>query len=410
MAELIAGPWDNIFRRDIRAATGEICLLVPFVSGRGIEFLLKYLPNSTKVRMITRLNDEDFLSGVSDIDALIELVDNGVRMRVQNRRLHAKVYLFGDHSVIVTSGNLTRAGIKNNAEVGVRLSNTNEVKSGMAHFERVWKSLKADVSKSKLSEVQAHVAKLQLARKGHEKHPEGIKDHGHNGFSGRKGPPQSSQKTIHRAGESAGKHYCKFLWRRDDPASIDTAIEDIAAGQGAVAFPQYPGRPNQLKLNDHIYYTALTFSEYGRDWRVFGRSRVATPHRPGKDEAPDDLKKSIPVIAKYPYCIWLCDCEFIDGTIGDGVSLHELFDRHGDGTFEWSQRKAEEGDRNRHTEAIRYYRSHIALTTAAADSLNSAIDAKISKCGKIFIRSGENIWWNHWIKDFDKKRLFKKQI
>lgn len=409
MAELLTGPWNTVFERDIRSAKGETCLLVPFVSGRGARFFLETIRQPSGTRVVTRLNDEDFLTGVSDIHALIELVSEGVRIRTQNRRLHAKMYLFGDRSVVVTSGNLTWSGIHENAEIGVRLSDKEEIRSAKQHFERVWESLKEDITRPALEKVQAHIASLQLARQGRGDDPEGIEDRGGEGYTGAVGRLQRPARTPHRAGESAGQHFCKFLWRRNDPAPIDTLVPEFASEHGAVAFPLYPGRPHQIRLNDYIYHTALTYSERGRDWIVFGRARVAAPHRPALDEVPDDLKRVIPEIAQYPFCVWLCDCEFIGGTIGDGVSLQELFELLGDSTFVWSEMMASDGKPGRHTEAIRYYRSHIALTPAAADALNIAFDDRLARHGKVLIRSGDNIWWNRFIEAFDTTRRFHKQ-
>ncbi len=408
MAQLLIGPWENELKKYINISRGNICLMVPFVSGGGAAFLIDLLPIQRVTKIITRLSDADFLSGASEIHALIALRKHGVRIRAQNHRLHAKMYILGDSATVVTSANLTRGGLGRNAEVGVILSDKAEIAVAQSHFNRVWSSLKDDITIHELSQIEAHIMKLQLERDGEQHDPPDIQDRGLEGFIGEREGHIASVRSIHRATESAGQHFCKFLWRRNDEAPIETEISDIAMQQGAIAFPASPGRPRQIQLNDYIYHTALTESDRGRDWIVFARARVASPHRIGKDEVPDNLRKRISVLDQYPYCIWLCDCEFIDGKLRDGVSLRELFEVHGDETFVWSLEEAIDGRPGRHTEAIRYYRSHILLTSAAADTLNSALDERFASHGRITIHSGSDIWWNEHICKLDESRRFVK--
>lgn len=406
MARLLTGPWENLFTQEV-STVKEVCLMAPFISSQGADLLLAALGTSGVARVITRLNDEDFLSGVSSVGGLCRIVEQGSRVRAQNRRLHSKLYIFGDTSCVVTSSNLSTAGLSQNAEIGVHLTRQAEIDSAKKHFELVWASLDPDTPLTELRRIEAHVDLIQLRRGGRQDDPEGIVDHGRDGHIGGASGPRTPPPSTHRSSESSGRHFCKFLWRRKDEAPLDTKVGLIAPYQGAVAFPR-SGRPRQIKVNDHIYHTALTSTSRGRDWIVFGRARVASQHRPGKDEAPTDLRRRIPMLDSYPYCIWLCDCEFIDGEIGDGVSLHDLFGQHGDSTFEWSKKEASEGRTGRHRQAIALNRSHIALTREAVATLNDEFDQRLSQHGRVLIRSGSEIWWNELIETVDRSRRFQK--
>lgn len=76
-----------------------------------------------EVRLLTSMARMDFISGASSLDALTRLVKKGVKCRCvsDGPKLHAKVYIFGDQTAVVTSANLTRYGLDSNIEVGVRL-------------------------------------------------------------------------------------------------------------------------------------------------------------------------------------------------------------------------------------------------------------------------------------------------
>jgi hypothetical protein len=77
-----------------------------------------------EVHLLTYISKMDLISGASSLDALIKLVKAGVRCSyiAEGPRLHAKVYLFDDHSAVVSSANLTRRALDENLEVGVHLS------------------------------------------------------------------------------------------------------------------------------------------------------------------------------------------------------------------------------------------------------------------------------------------------
>ena len=91
--------------------------------------------------------------------------------------------------------------------------------------------------------------------------------------------------------------------------------------------------------------------------------------------------------------------------MGDGVSLHELFNELKDRNFVWSHNQAKKGNTGRYQEAIRYYKSHIQLSEEATDLLNYLLDEKFAEYGKISIAGGKGVWWNDFLTG---KNIFRK--
>ena len=92
-----------------------------------------------EVRLLTSLSRMDVVSGASSLDSLTSLIKSGVQCRClsDRPRLHAKVYMFGDETAVVTSANLTRKALDWNIEVGVRLTGT-ATKELTVWFDILW--------------------------------------------------------------------------------------------------------------------------------------------------------------------------------------------------------------------------------------------------------------------------------
>lgn len=77
-----------------------------------------------KIQLLTAITTMDIVFGATSLDSLATLIDRGVECRVLPTppRLHAKVYIFGEESALVTSANLTSRALDSNIEVGVQVS------------------------------------------------------------------------------------------------------------------------------------------------------------------------------------------------------------------------------------------------------------------------------------------------
>ena len=223
MIRILLGPWKNIFEREIRKSLKEICIVVPFISNEGVKTLLKSNINETNIRLITRLNEEDFMNKVSSIEGLLDLQRNGVKIRVQNKKLHSKLYFFDETSVIVTSSNMTRNGLSENTEVGVQITSTIEIQELKRYFERMWDSLGPNIDSEKLHKLHKNINKYDSQRIEYHRFQKDLIDHGKKGYVI---PTDYNESNI--------KHWCKFVSVEDYRNGTDFGIESISDKQAVL--------------------------------------------------------------------------------------------------------------------------------------------------------------------------------
>ena len=78
------------------------------------------------------------------------------------RRLHAKLYIFGTGRAIVTSANLTGAGLTANREFGVVTEDSAAIERCLAWFDALWQDAGSDLQHSQLDRW-AHTLSNHLA-------------------------------------------------------------------------------------------------------------------------------------------------------------------------------------------------------------------------------------------------------
>jgi hypothetical protein len=81
----------------------------------------------------------DVVAGATSLRALRSLISAGVECRClsDGPRLHAKVYIFGQQTAVVTSANLTKNALDANIEVGVSVSRSIAGDLGI-WFDALW--------------------------------------------------------------------------------------------------------------------------------------------------------------------------------------------------------------------------------------------------------------------------------
>lgn len=96
----------------------EIKLCAPFIKTSIVNDIYTYKKRNVNITTITNVKLMSFYRKVLDIEVLSKILySNG---KVYNYpMLHAKIYIFDDNKLIVTSANLTEAGLKKNKEYGI---------------------------------------------------------------------------------------------------------------------------------------------------------------------------------------------------------------------------------------------------------------------------------------------------
>ena len=135
MFRFVDKEWGKEISDALRIDASELRIICPFIKKGAIERILEHHPS--KIQVITRFNLVDFAEGVSDIEALRELLDAGADIRgIKN--LHAKIYLFSDKRAIVTSANLTKAALERNHEFGLVAEDESLIKACRDYFDDLW--------------------------------------------------------------------------------------------------------------------------------------------------------------------------------------------------------------------------------------------------------------------------------
>lgn len=124
--EMLPGPWYERFLRLLEDAREEVTLVSPFVKDAMVRTVLSRVQAAVQVCLLSTLNIGHFQHGASDLDALQRVLQHGGHI-YSHPRLHSKVYLFDRSAAVVTSSNLTSAGLRSNFEYGVLMRESDDV-------------------------------------------------------------------------------------------------------------------------------------------------------------------------------------------------------------------------------------------------------------------------------------------
>ena len=132
---LVDHGWERELSRALATDSSHIRIISPFIKASAIKNLLAHKPR--KLQVITRFNLADFAARVSDVAALRELTQANAQVRgIKN--LHSKLYIFGSTRAIVTSANLTEAGLNRNLEFGIVSEDDATVDNCHDYFAKLW--------------------------------------------------------------------------------------------------------------------------------------------------------------------------------------------------------------------------------------------------------------------------------
>jgi phosphatidylserine/phosphatidylglycerophosphate/cardiolipin synthase-like enzyme len=117
--DIIKSPWQDIFINLLKSSKKEIYLASPFIKEQIAEIVANNTSKNIDIKYINSFKLSYFHRGVSDLSAL-GIFNNHLVEQKSVHNLHAKLFIF-DEQAIITSGNLTAGGLKNNFEYGVLL-------------------------------------------------------------------------------------------------------------------------------------------------------------------------------------------------------------------------------------------------------------------------------------------------
>ncbi len=333
--EFVDSGWKKLFSDASSVKNSTLSLICPFIQLQPIARLLNSESIKT-IQVVTRLNAEDFLSGVSDTRALRLLLEVGGTVRCV-KRLHTKMYIFGKETAFVTSANLTDTALSKNHEFGIVIKTERLVKECKRYFDGVWERAKVDLTFELLGRCEVEVSKAREKRGENARAPR-LPD-----FGTDIGLPKEKEAGESDAPTPASEAYVKFFGtgsKRKNPS--DTIIGEIkrSGSHWAGTYPKNK-RPRQVKDKSVLFMACLV----PNDILIYGRA-VAMKYVEGRDDATSadialrDWKKD------WPHYIRVTDPEFLAGTLANGVSLRNLMNELGPDAFESTKRNAALGRGN----------------------------------------------------------------
>ena len=334
---LIDRGWDTEFVDGLRRHPGALRIVCPFIKRRALARILSTRPPF--LRVITRFSLPDFARGVSDIEALRLFLNAGGAVRGVHG-LHAKLYIFGTGLAIVTSANLTGAGLRANREFGIVTDDGAAVERCLAWFDALWQDAGNDLRPSQL-DSWALTLSNHLASGAPPQESGDLGDFG--AVASLEPLPFSSPSEVFADPPQA---FVKFLGEGNNRVPLEcSTIEEIERGgcHWALAYPTAGGRrPTGVQDGAVMFISRLV---RGPDIRVFGRA-VALKHQAGRDDAtPADVERR-PWKARWSRYIRVHHAEFVAGSMGNGISLAEMMDTLGSDSFASTQRNAASGQGN----------------------------------------------------------------
>jgi phosphatidylserine/phosphatidylglycerophosphate/cardiolipin synthase-like enzyme len=125
--DIVSSAIDNATNQD------EI-LLTGYFDNALVDRILRALRRGVQMRIIVptyRSNEQD------NIDATRRIKRSNATVR-QHHAIHARIAIFGDHSILVSSADPKTDGLDQNFEAGIWTTNSTLIQQGRLFFENVW--------------------------------------------------------------------------------------------------------------------------------------------------------------------------------------------------------------------------------------------------------------------------------
>lgn len=140
-SKLVTTPSLQYLLEIVSVAEREIFVVSPWIMGCTLNSIVGVtkLGRTISWKVLTRGNHKDFCDGFSDIEAFKRMIGNSSFDLRANRRLHAKVYVVDRRTALITSANLTEGGMQHNPEVGLAITDPDEISELMKELDKWFK-------------------------------------------------------------------------------------------------------------------------------------------------------------------------------------------------------------------------------------------------------------------------------
>lgn len=142
--EIIKSPWINKFKELVMATKDSFTFTSPFIKLSAVNTILESKKYNFVINGITSFRLRNFERGASDLEAIKILLFENKALLKNIANIHSKIYIFDSFAAIVSSANLTPAGLRGNLELGILLQEEALVKELKDYVE----SLISNIEKS----------------------------------------------------------------------------------------------------------------------------------------------------------------------------------------------------------------------------------------------------------------------
>ena len=383
MTKLVHRGWSKELIDALAADSSHVRIISPFIKESIIKNLLAHKPR--KLQVITRFNLADCAAGVSDIAVLRELTQANAQVRgIKN--LHAKLYVFGATRAIITSANLTDAGLNRNFELGTVSEDDALIRDCQKYFDDLWDRAR-DVQHQEINDWDREIEEWR-SRGGRANDPKRLADYGAD--IGLEIPLHYDASAYISSADSA---WIKFLGNStDDRWSLTcTTLDAVKKSEchWALRYNANKGRPTGV-LDGAVMFIGR-FTQDG-DVRVFGRA-IAKKHDSDSDEATLEDIQRIGWRDVFRYLIRVHKAEFVAGTLENGVSRNELMNALGSDSFAPTQRHAKSGQGNTHPKRALSQQEAMELTSESHAWLEEYLQDAFKTHGKISEAELDTLYW-----------------
>jgi hypothetical protein len=388
---LLDAGWDRAIAAAADEGHEELRIICPFIKHRAAKRLLT-TGHHPKIQVITRFNLADFCAGVSDIEALQWLLDQGAEIR-GIKSLHAKMYLFGANHTLVTSANLTEAALLRNHEFGFVSQDAAISRRCHEYFDQLWKLAGPNLTFRRVAEWETRLRNVVIGGLPPARET-GLSDEGADVAMGLGEHTSESPIpiTLSPPASENDQGFVKFLGLSNDRVPIATPVLEVIRKSGCHWACAYPlGKRPRIVRDGALMFLARLVDE-ASDIAIFGRA-IAIRHVSTRDDAtPADIAEH-DWKPKWPHYVRVHHGEFVAGTLKHGIRLSDLIRSLGANGFASTKQRLAGGEADVNPRRAYGQQAAVRLSDEGISWLNSRLELAFRNCGKIPPEDLNMLYW-----------------
>lgn len=364
------------FTDEFRKIKRRLNIITPFLSFPAIERMLGEVNDTVEISLITRFKREDFINGVSNLEALKLLLSKEAKIYAI-KDLHTKLYLFDEKSAIIGSANLTGRGLLDNVELSLLFRNEHVIVDELVeYFNKLVNSAQRyiidnDKINSEIEKIESIVDNRKNKNVNYRNSNQWGVEIGTKEIVEKLDGIQSfiEEKVFEEKNSSDVSYWLKFAGTGEELMDPETIFRESKLADGRIT--EHSGRrPSGIKEGDVIYLTPLSWDKKSKTPIIVGKAKTKGFREGNEVTEADKNRHGYHWMERWPYYFELFDIQKIEGNINNGVSLNKLLTEL-QSNFYYSTRGKSlsiQELKSRH-----YQKSHIKITPYAAKYIDELL-------------------------------------